>query len=185
MPHIHEKPGQHDLTVSAYIVRTDGAEPKVFLHRHRKIGKLLPFGGHVELTETPWQAIAHEIEEESGYVLSQLEVLQPISRLKVAQYVNLHPYPLAMNTHDSSRTHFHTDIQYGFVTNEDPAGLPAEGESQELLWLTVQEIKALHKDQMYANNKEMCEFVCTEALSNWECVPAKTYLLDHPEAYFE
>lgn len=64
MSHIHSGNNQHDLTVTAYIVRIDTPEPQALLHLHKKLGVLLPVGGHVELSETPWQAIAHELEEE-------------------------------------------------------------------------------------------------------------------------
>lgn len=74
MPHIHEGDGQHDLTAGAFIIRFDQDEPKGLLHFHRKLHKLLPIGGHVELNESPWQAIAHELDEESGYSMSQLMV---------------------------------------------------------------------------------------------------------------
>lgn len=70
MPHIHTEPGQHDLTVSAYIVRMDLPEPAIILHKHRKLNKWLQFGGHVEPHENPWQAVQREIREESGYELS-------------------------------------------------------------------------------------------------------------------
>ena len=66
MAHIHTQPGQHDHTASAYIIRTDLDTPRIMLHLHRKIGKYLQFGGHVELNETPWQAVVHELREESG-----------------------------------------------------------------------------------------------------------------------
>ncbi len=29
-------------------------------------------GGHIELDETPWQAVEHELREESGYTLAEL-----------------------------------------------------------------------------------------------------------------
>ncbi len=59
MPHIHEK---IDFTASLYIVN-DGA---VFLHLHKKTGKWLPVGGHIELDEDPNQAALREAREESG-----------------------------------------------------------------------------------------------------------------------
>lgn len=65
MSHIHPGHGQHDICVSAYIVLL-GDESKMLLHKHRKLGTLLQFGGHVELDETPWQAVLREIMEESG-----------------------------------------------------------------------------------------------------------------------
>lgn len=44
MPHIHNQPGQHDICVSGYIVKiTESAEPRIILHKHRKLNKLLQF----------------------------------------------------------------------------------------------------------------------------------------------
>ena len=58
MAHIHNEPGQHDLTVSAFIINvSDKENPKILLCRHKKLGKLLQPGGHVELDENPWQAV--------------------------------------------------------------------------------------------------------------------------------
>lgn len=36
MLHIHTQPGQHDHTVSAYIIRYINDEPYLLLHRHKK-----------------------------------------------------------------------------------------------------------------------------------------------------
>ena len=36
MSHIHTKPGEHECTVGAYIVRLDGDEPRALLHLHKK-----------------------------------------------------------------------------------------------------------------------------------------------------
>lgn len=60
MAHIHTQAGQHDHTVTLYIIRIDTTEPKAWLHKHKKMKVLLPVGGHIELSETPWQAAAHE-----------------------------------------------------------------------------------------------------------------------------
>jgi 8-oxo-dGTP pyrophosphatase MutT (NUDIX family) len=59
MAHIHEL---IDFTASVYIVH-DGA---VFLHHHKKTGKWLPVGGHIELNEDPNEAVVREAKEESG-----------------------------------------------------------------------------------------------------------------------
>lgn len=77
MPHIHTAPNQHDHTVTGYVIRTDGDQPRALLHVHKKLGKLLPPGGHIELDETPWAAMLHELREEAGYDAGQLLVLQP------------------------------------------------------------------------------------------------------------
>lgn len=183
MPHIHTKDDQHDWTVTAYILRLDGPEPKALLHMHRKHHILLPVGGHVELSETPWQAIAHELTEESGYQLTQLDILQPPSRIKQMSHVVQHPYPLSMNTHDIPHRHFHTDIEYGFVTEDDPAEKLSEGESSDVRWLSREELLDLPKDMIYTNTREVYMFMLDEALHKWDQVPTGHYLLDFPESY--
>lgn len=122
MAHIHTQPGQHDHTVTAYIVRTDSTEPKILLHMHKKLSRLLTVGGHIELDETPWQAIAHELQEESGYSLNELLVLQPKERLAGLSGVVMHPYPVVMNTHNVAPGHDHSDTGYAFVATANPAG---------------------------------------------------------------
>lgn len=59
MPHIHEK---IDFTVSIYIVHSN----KVLLHIHKKLGRYLPVGGHIELDEDPNIAALREAKEETG-----------------------------------------------------------------------------------------------------------------------
>lgn len=173
MPHIHTNPGQHDLTVTAYVVRLDQGEPKGLLHMHRKLGKLVPVGGHVELNETPWQALSHELKEESGYELDSLQIIQPVSRVKQLSKVDLHPYPLAMNTHDVVDGHFHTDISYGLIAHSTPQSSPGEGESLDLRWLTLREIEDLSHETIFENTKQVYGFFINEALKDWEAIAIK------------
>ncbi len=96
---------------SALIARTGGVEPELILHKHKLLNKYLQFGGHVELDENPWQAIIHEVAEESGYSMDQLRVLQPVSRLRKVNGVAAHPYPVSLLTHKFGELdHYHTDI---------------------------------------------------------------------------
>lgn len=183
MPHIHTNKDQHDLTVTAYILRVDGFEPKALLHMHRKLNVLLPIGGHVELDETPWQTMAHELTEESGYKLEELALLQPKSRIKKMTKVVQHPYPLSMNTHSIPGDHFHSDIEYVFVADSDPAGEADEGESLDLRWINRTELDQLSGEEIFDNTREAYQFVFDEALSNWEKVPTNHFLLTFPKEY--
>ena len=140
MPHLNTGPGEHDLTASAIILRTVRGRTHVLLHRHRRLGMLMQPGGHVERVEDPWAAVAHELREESGYELEQLMLLQPAHRLERSEGVLVLPQPLSLTVHPIGADHIHTDLVYAFVTQEDPAGRPGEGESQELLWLPVDEL---------------------------------------------
>ncbi len=171
MPHIHTGPGEHDHTASALIIRTDGPEPKVLLHMHKKINRLLQIGGHIELNETPWQAILHEIVEEAGYVPTQLTLLQPQLRIKKLAGTDVHPQPVVHSTHNFLQLdHKHTDIVYAFVTTEDPAQQPGEGESMDLRWISADDLQQLSSDEIYKDTVELCQFVLTHILSNWEQV---------------
>ena len=171
MPHIHTDPGQHDLTTTAFIIRTDLDEPRGLLHRHRKLGLLLPVGGHVELHENPWAAIIRELEEEAGYRIDQLQVMQPVERIRRMDGVKTHPVPLFLQTHEFKKDvgHFHVDAGFLFLTDGPPAAPPHDGESAELLWLTNTEIRA-RKDEMPADIVQIYDFCFERALPSWERV---------------
>lgn len=183
MSHIHTDDNQHDLTVTAYIVRTDTPEPMALLHMHKKLGVLLPVGGHVELSETPWQAIAHELAEESGYELSQLRILQPKSRIKSMSKTVHHPSPLSMNTHSIPKSHFHTDIEYAFTAKSEPVLDIAEGESMDIRWLSQEELNSIATAEIFDSTKEVYNFIFDEAINEWEAVETDSFLLDFPDEY--
>lgn len=172
MAHIHTEPGQHDHTASAFIVRYDDNVPKVLLHVHKKLGVLLQTGGHVELNETPWQAVLHEIKEETGYELNQLRLLQPKLRLKHITGAVLHPQPLVFNTHrfDNEGIHKHTDVSFAFITESLPSGLPDEGESRDQRWIGVKDLQLLTNDEIYSNVSEIITFLLSDVLGVWEIV---------------
>lgn len=176
MPHIHTEPGQHDLTTTAFIIRYDGDTPVAFLHRHKKLKILLPVGGHVELDETPWAAVLHEIEEESGYSLEQLKIMQPLERIKKMDGVKVHPVPLFLQTHEfkNGAGHFHSDIGFVFVANGAPINMPADGESSEIEWLTQQQV-AHRASEMPADIAQIYDFCFTTVLPQWEQVGLDGY----------
>lgn len=177
MGHLHTNPGEHDHTISAFIVREDFEVPKLLLHMHKKLHVLLQPGGHVELNETPWQAITHEIAEESGFEMDQLEVLQPVDRIKKLSGTVLHPSPLAYNTHyfDTEGEHRHTDVSYAFVANGEPRLELDEGESSDIRWLSLDELNALDNSSIFENVREIGQYVLTSVLQNWERVDTKEY----------
>lgn len=167
MPHIHTGLGHHDLTVSAFIVRMDLGEPKLMLHWHKKLEAYLQFGGHVELNENPWQALTHELLEETGYSMSQLELLQPSSRLLNTMPGSvLHPQPVCINTHPIGSDHFHIDMDYAFVTGEPPAHEVGEGESTKFTYATKPELE--EDDGMFRSVREIGLFIFEECLPDWE-----------------
>lgn len=181
MPHIHTEPGQIDHTVSAYIIRSDMDEPRILLHMHKKHHRLLQIGGHIEIDETVWGALAHEVEEESGYKFDSLKVLQPAVRIDDRRHSELvHPMPFYMNTHDipNDKSHFHTDIAYLLLADHDPQGRPAPDESQDLRWLSVADLEACTEDDMHPGARLTCIAALTEFYPAWQPVPTTNYRTD-------
>jgi 8-oxo-dGTP diphosphatase len=174
MSHIHTEPGQHDHITSAYIIRTDLEEPQILLHRHKQLGVWLQFGGHIELDENPWQAIIHELREESGYDIDQLTVLQPADVLGALSASVSHPTPLSHNTHvhGNSGSHIHIDTSYGFIVDQAPHHPIDEGESKTLRLFTRQELNDLSATDIYTNTREIALFLFDVALKKWERRPA-------------
>lgn len=177
MSHIHTKPGQHDFTASAFIFLIDGPEPRVLLHLHKRLDFLMHFGGHVELDENPWQAVVREIHEESGYVISQLRLLQPKNRLKKVSFGVLVPYPICVlsvgykNYEDGEHTH--DDLCFAFVTKERAKNKTPHNESDDIRLFTRDQLANLSNDEVLADIREAGLFVFDECLKNWEQIQAE------------
>ena len=180
MPHIHNEPNQHDMTISAYIIRREDDKWKCLVHFHKKIEMLMQIGGHIELDQTPWQTVAHELKEESGYRLDELKILQYTDdRLQESGNVT-HPTPLLVNTHYVGNEHYHSDLCYGFVAKDKAHDDVAQDESTDIRWLT------LHQLQSGANNGEVLKdvlYIYEFLLRNFNKlipVDTSTYSLDKP-----
>lgn len=181
MPHIHTEPEQHDMTTSAYIIRVDAAEPLLLVHMHLKYGKLFQVGGHIELAETPWQAITHELIEESGYKLEDLQILQPKKVPMNVIGAVVHPVPVLMNTHKVLDDHYHSDLCFAFVTDKTPAQKPVEGESADLRWLTLEQLHEAVEQEIAAEDVyEFYKTILSQFLDTYERVPAVDYSLEKP-----
>ena len=181
MPHINTAPGQHDHTASAYIFKihpyddhfqkTGSLKPLMLLHMHKKLKKLLQPGGHIELNETPWQTMKHELLEETGYDLSQLSIMQPLETVPTLANKDsiLHPVPYVYNTHKVTDEHFHTDIGYLFVTQEFPNHEVGEGESTDLRWVTQEELNAFTPDEISSGVKDIgnAAFAAVDNQEHW------------------
>lgn len=181
MAHLHTEPHQYDLTASAYIVRLDGAEPRIMLHKHKKLHQYFMFGGHVELNENPWSAVTHEISEESGYTMDQLKVLQPRVPAPALSGVVIHPSPAAiLSVRYGDTDHYHTDLSYAFVTHEAPAGVLDAGESEEIHMFTLAELTAMPEAAIPENVRELSKYILQECVSNWKHVGCAAFKTGNP-----
>lgn len=170
MPHIHTGPGQHDLTVSAWIIDTSQATPRLLLHMHKRFKALMQFGGHVELDENPWQSLCREVGEETGFALSQLQVLQPTRPRAKGNGMVVWPQAFAGTTHPVGDDHFHDDLCFAFVTDQQPRGTIGTGESNDVRLLTLEEILAMPDDAFAPNVKELVRVLFDHILEFWQPV---------------
>lgn len=175
MPHIHTEPGQYDHTASTFLFRTDFDTPKLMLHFHKKLDSYMQFGGHVELNENPWQAVIHELREESGYDINQLQVLQPKQRLKSLGDAVIHPQPISHTTHPIGNDHFHTDSTYALITNEKPRHQPHEGESTDIQLFSRTELIGLPDNKIIQNVREIALYIFDNCLDEFELVPTSEF----------
>ncbi len=155
MGHIHEL---YDFTTSAFVLHP--AEPKICLLFHNKLQKWLQPGGHVELDENPWEALTHELDEETGLDLTKCEILlqhdYPLARgnkvLPVPFYLNEHPM-------GNLPSHKHIDIcylvkSYTEELTENPDGASAIG------WFSELEIQELYStDKMFDGTLDICKWI--------------------------
>lgn len=177
MGHIHTGHGQHDTTVSFFIIRTDFEVPKVMFHRHRRLGVLTMFGGHVELHQSPWTAAMAELVEETGYQPHQLKVLQPAERMTFITRVDVHPIPAVCHTgqYPGDVLHFHSDSMYAFITDQEPEGAPAEGESTDIVMFTAAQLAAGPIEGMPEKWREIGHHMLTSVFDAWSPVTLSSY----------
>jgi len=133
----------------------------------------MQFGGHVELNENPWEAITHELREESGYDMSQLQLLQPPSMLEKLSEAVLHPYPVSYWTHHfEDIDHYHTDTSFAFVTSQAPKYPVSEGESSDIRAFSAEDLEKMAKDKLSQLSLETALYIFNSCLNSWKRVDA-------------
>jgi 8-oxo-dGTP diphosphatase len=149
----------------------------------KKINILMQIGGHIELNETPWQAVAHELVEESGYELNQLDILQFTKDQIKGVDGTVHPIPFASNTHLIGNLHYHSDSCYGFITDEDPRIVLADNESSDLRWLTLPELDAGNEQGEVLKDAVVIYRFLIDHIDDLIRIPASSFSLEKPHRY--
>ena len=142
-------PTKRDFTATTLVVHNG----RVLLHPHRKLGLVLPLGGHVEADELPDDAALREVFEESGLEVELVhsEPVWPLS--DVRQLAR----PVAVLLEDIEPGHQHIDLIY-VATLREPGredGHPAGNGSEQLLWLAADE---LDRVEMPANVRALARY---------------------------
>ena len=112
---------------------------KVLLHLHKKLSIWLPVGGHIDRDELPEEAALREIKEESGL---DVELYNSDSQIKASDAKQL-IRPMHILLENINKYHQHIDFIYYAKANTFETR-PQDGESDNLKWLTANEIKKLN-----------------------------------------
>ena len=110
--HPPPEPGQvlRHFTVAVFVVHAG----QVLLHYHRKLGKWLPPGGHVEDSELPDDAAVREVREETG-VCARLVGERGLPIAEPRQLV----VPAGVQVEKIYPGHEHIDLVYFAVPDPD------------------------------------------------------------------
>ena len=138
----HQPPAPGEIlrhfTVAVFVVNNR----RVLLHYHRKLGKWLPPGGHIEENELPDEAALREVFEETGLRIRLVGARGlPIDRpeqLVIPAGIQVEPiYP----------GHEHVDLVYFAVPDPDHFGAaeidPRLAESDQVGWYAEPELADL------------------------------------------
>jgi 8-oxo-dGTP pyrophosphatase MutT (NUDIX family) len=143
------------VTASAVIVGRRGT----IMLRHRRLGRWMQPGGHLNPGEAPSDGARREAMEETGL---------PVG----------HPPPgpllLGLDVHDAALGHTHLDLRYLLIgADTDPA--PAPGESPAVRWCSFDEAAEL-ADEALAGSLALARRLWSAHGASWllEAVPGET-----------
>jgi 8-oxo-dGTP pyrophosphatase MutT (NUDIX family) len=126
------------FTVAVFVVH-DG---RVLLHYHRKLGKWLPPGGHIEASELPDDAAVREVLEETG-IRARLIGGQGLPIDEPRQLV----VPAGIQVERIYAGHEHIDLVYFATPDPNDVGAaqvdPRLAESDRVGWYAADELEAL------------------------------------------
>jgi len=147
MPHIHYA---IDFTVAIFVVH----ERKVLLVHHRKLGKWLPLGGHIELNEDPEAAALREAKEESGLDVELLGERPPTTEQGTRALIA----PRFLDIHRITDTHEHIGMIYWARRRGGTLTL-SESEHHGIDWFGAEQL-----DQLQPPLSNAVKWYCVKAI---------------------
>ena len=146
--------GEKHFTASVWITTT-GKPKKILLVHHKKLGRWLQPGGHIEKFENPVTAAIREVKEETGLDINFLsDGIQFIDNegtfLTTPEFLMEQTIP----AHGKQPLHFHLDINYVVSVPEQDLKHSIK-ESHNISWFTKKEALKLniHEDTRHIIKK--------------------------------
>lgn len=137
------------FTASAFVIAK--STRRVLLIHHAFLKKYLQPGGHIEAGDsTPLSAAMRELAEESGIDTAKLEYLCA-NPLKQQTPFNIDIHSIPENRKKQEPTHYHYDLQYLFLSEEEPAITIDEAESNSFEWVEWKQFKEMSEFKDIAN----------------------------------
>lgn len=134
---LHRRCVPGHITASAWIVDADGA--RALLTHHRKLGRWLQLGGHVDGEAHVEQAALREAREESG--MERFELVAWRQDL-VPLDLDVHPIP----ARGAEPEHLHWDVR--FLLRAAPGqAIAVSDESNDLRWFGAAELAAATQEE--------------------------------------
>lgn len=139
MAHLHTQPGQYDYTVCGYLIHDN----KTLLIKHKYLPIWTAPAGHVELNETPIEALFKEIHEEAGINQADLELMETTRDTREMERGNENyylPLPFDMEYNHIDADHSHINMAYILKSATNHVE-PKVGESNTFKWFTIEELE--------------------------------------------
>ena len=116
--------------VSVYVFNPDNK--KFLLVKHKKLGKWIQPGGHIEMNEDPEEAAIRETFEETGLNVKLIGERYP----REQDYIK----PFALQKNIVKPDHIHIDFVYVAIPTDNSALIVNEEETDGLKWFSVEEV---------------------------------------------
>ena len=126
-----------DFTVAVFVVW----QHQVLLHQHRKLGRWLPPGGHIEAVELPDEAAIREVLEETG-VKIQLVASDRLDYLFESELPRQLTRPRGIQLEEISAGHEHIDLIYFARPETGYEGL-ISSEDKPFVWCSALQLEKL------------------------------------------
>jgi len=145
------------FTATVYIFH----KGKMLLHQHKKHGKWLPAGGHIEANETPEEAALREVKEETGLEVELIPQENLWVEYKHAKSLHRPFFCLLEDipARGSEPAHQHMDLVY-LAHPKEPFDETAD--LMGFQWFFPEEVLLFNDDDIFADTKEIIQTLSLE-----------------------